>query len=172
MRSWIRALLLLACACEGRPDVDGEPGECFIDAAPAVRVGRVNDDGFQEFDDGESLAPFASPQGGFGLLLDLETQGIGVEPDHAVTVDIVAELDAAGGERVALYHLADAPLMCDGTAPGRWGTLLLTLDQQRFVSPADFAQISERDVVLSVEIEDDAETLARGARTVHVQAPP
>lgn len=168
---FLAGLLLLSCGCAG-PSLDEDGGECFADAEPAVKVGRIEDDTFEALSDGDVLAPFASPQGGFGVLLALETKGVGVPPEHTVTVDIAAELGGTDGERIALYHLADAPLMCDGPEPGLWGTLLLTLDQERFVTPTDLDALAEHDVVLEFGVVDETDERAEGTQRIRIQADP
>lgn len=169
MRTWT-GLLLCACACAcGGPLEDTEPrSTCLVDAEPDIRFGRDLGDGFVELDDREAIEAFASPQGGFGVLLDLQTRGVGSGPDHRVLVEIVGELD---GESIADYRLDGAPLMCDEEGPGRWGTMLLTLDQDRFQTLDDLEDLADRDVRLQAELADEAGNVAWGERTVHIRTP-
>jgi hypothetical protein len=167
MRTWA-SLLLCVGACGGSLADTGPRGACLVDAEPEVRFGRAVDDEFVELDDRETLEAFASPQGGFGVLLDLQTEGVGTGPEHQVLVELEGELE---GESIAVYVLDGAPLMCDEDGPGHWGTMLLTLDQDRFQTLDDLAGLADRDVHLRADVTDEAGNVASGERTIHIRTP-
>jgi hypothetical protein len=162
----VRALLscaALSLACAGT-----EPGSaraCEAQADPAARAGRLVEDALEPFAPGDFMEVVESPQGGFGSVFHIEAQGIAPDGDHLVDVEIEARLDDT---IVGRYRIRDAPLDCREPGPGRWGAVLLTLDQERFVQPQDLELLEGEDVVLALELTDDEGESARGEHVVQV----
>jgi len=138
-------------------------------ADPVARAGFVVDDALEPFADGELLEAIQSPQGGFGSVFHIEAEGIGPEGEHLVDIEIEARLDDT---IVGRYRIEDAPLDCDEPGPGRWGAVLLTLDQERFVVPEDLEPLAGEDIVLALELTDEEGESAHGEHVVRIALVP
>lgn len=160
--------ICLSAGCTAGDTPDTRSGACFVDAPPEVRVGRYDDQSFSTLEDEAAIETLASPQGGFGILLYMETEGLSAEPDHEVEIEIDTLL---GGERMGGFFLERAPLRCEGEAPGFFGGMLITFDQERYVTPEDLSELDGEliDVVAHVADDDDHAETTTSIRVVAAQ---
>ena len=158
----------LSLGCTAGETLDTRSGECFVDAPPEVRVGRFDNQSFSTLEDEAAVETMASPQGGFGIILYMETEGLSSEPEHEVGIEIDTLL---GGERMGGFVLDGAPLRCEGEAPGFFGGMLITFDQERYVTPEDLGELDGEliDVVVRVTDEDDQAETTTTIRVVAAQ---
>jgi hypothetical protein len=163
---------LLACvllfACGGSEGESSATQACLWDAKPRVWFGLVEHDVFSPLEDGEELELRTSPQGGFGLLVHIETTGLGPDEEHAVNIQIDTFLDDTD---VGGFVLSGAKLACDGAQPGRFGAMLLTLDQEAYVTMEDVLVLEGERLDLQARVTDDAGTSAETTASVTIAVP-
>ena len=85
-----------------------------------------------------------------------------------VQLEVHGEL---AGDPVAVFRLADAPLMCRADGSGRFGVLLVTLDPERFLVADDLAPLYDVDLELRGLAEAADGSTAEGTAVVTLLPP-
>lgn len=158
-------ILTLVCTTLGTGcDGGEEPDPCEAWDTPDVILGQGVGGEFAPFEDGEAVGLAVAPQGGFGVTVLVQTQGL--EAGDLVQ----AILDVERGGAVEGSFTLDTPLVCQSDGSGaRISGVVVGFDPQVYATNDDLLALDGQEVELIVTVTDGAGNTGVGRQVVVVQ---
>jgi hypothetical protein len=163
LRPWLAALLLVACGGDENPVDD----LCLASDVRAIVLGRGVGGAFVPYQDEEEVGLSVAPQGGFGVTVIIQTQGLTAGVGELASVELDTEM---GGTRTGTFLLAEAPLLCrsDGTG-GMISGVVVGFDPDVYSTNDDLLQLDGQVVDLVVTVTDSGGHVASTRQPVTIQ---
>ncbi len=141
------ALLALLAGCEEDPP----PDPCGSGNDPFVLLGKGVGGAFTEFEDGEAVKLDVAPQGGFGVTVVINTEGLGA--GESATANILMDVEIEGVNDGS-FLLEDAALLCEDGVGGRFDGAVVGFDPDKYSTFDDLLGLDGQEVELVVTVTD------------------
>lgn len=157
-------LLFVLTACGSDPD-DSQADLCSPSDAPVVVLGQGVGGAFEPFADGEEVPLAVAPQGGFGVAVVVQTEGLLAGDETTATVRLAVEIE---GSSAGEFELED-PLLCqaDGSG-GRIFGQVVGLDPDVYSTNDDLVALHGQAAVLDVTITDEEGNVGEARQMVTI----
>jgi hypothetical protein len=158
---------LAACTDNSETDTDTDAPLCGNEDSPTIELGRGVGGAFEPFADQQMVGLEVAPQGGFGVGVQIRTEGL--QGDAPVTVTVRTSVDGVVGGEFTFINDDGVPtqnLFCRDDGFGALGAgITVGFDKEAWTQD-NLTDLDGKVSDLIVEITDESGTTATGTSTV------
>lgn len=143
--------LLLSCSTT-EETATSQTGGCDANATAALRIGHSLFGEFAEYATHEEATLVAAPQGGFGVAIYIETEGLVTDAEVQLTLDVLYQGELYGS------FFSEQQLFCQENGYGMLWDVVVGFDAEQFPTTDDLLAFNGEVVSLQVSAVDKAGT--------------
>jgi hypothetical protein len=138
------AAVLAGCGSSTEETTTTQTQSCTSDDAGALRIGRSLFGEFAEYQKHEEVTLVAAPQGGFGVAIYIETDGLVANEEVALTLDVLYQGKLYGS------FFSEQQLFCQESGYGMLWDVVVGFDPAVFPTTDDLIAFNGEVVTLQV----------------------
>lgn len=135
---------LLGCGTSTEETTTTQTQSCTSDSAGVLRIGRSLFGEFAQYQKHEEVTLVAAPQGGFGVAIYIETDGLVANEEVALTLDVLYQGKLYGS------FFSEQQLFCQESGYGMLWDVVVGFDPEVFPTTDDLIAFNGEVVTLQV----------------------
>jgi hypothetical protein len=155
--------VMLSVGCTDKDDTDAPTEVCDATASPKVSLGRGTGGAFEALESGTPVGVQQAPQGGNGVSILIQTEGL--KTGGPVNVKLDVEI---AGVNEGSFLAEEIQLFCQDDGTGMIFGQVVGFDDAKYPTQADLIPLDDTSVDLLVTVTDAEGDVASGRTSVEV----